>query len=67
MPNRDDAWNLSCEYTQSESLRKHALAVEACVRTRTTTLIICLRIMGLYDVSVRHSFVRHFGERDGNR
>jgi putative nucleotidyltransferase with HDIG domain len=32
MPNRDDAWNLLCEYTQSDSLRKHALAVEACVR-----------------------------------
>jgi len=32
MPNRDDAWKLLCEYTQGESLRKHALAVEACVR-----------------------------------
>ena len=32
MPNRDDAWKLLCEYTQSEGLRKHALAVEACVR-----------------------------------
>ena len=32
MPNRDDAWALLCEFTQSESLRKHALAVEACVR-----------------------------------
>jgi putative nucleotidyltransferase with HDIG domain len=32
MPTRDDAWNLLCEYTQSESLRKHMLAVEACVR-----------------------------------
>jgi putative nucleotidyltransferase with HDIG domain len=32
MPTRDDAWNLLCEYTQSESLRKHALAVEACTR-----------------------------------
>jgi len=32
VPNRTDAWNLLCEYTQSESLRKHALAVEVCVR-----------------------------------
>ena len=32
MPSREEAWNLLCEYTQSESLRKHALAVEACVR-----------------------------------
>jgi putative nucleotidyltransferase with HDIG domain len=29
---RAAAWNLLTEYTQSESLRKHALAVEACVR-----------------------------------
>lgn len=32
MPSRDDAWRLLSEYTQSESLRKHMLAVEACVR-----------------------------------
>src|SRR6266700_6864236 len=32
MPTRNDAWALLCEYTQNESLRKHALAVEACVR-----------------------------------
>jgi len=31
------------------------------VRRARTALIICLRIMGLYDVSVRHSFVRHYG------
>ena len=30
--NRNDAWNLLCEYTQNENLRKHALAVEACAR-----------------------------------
>jgi putative nucleotidyltransferase with HDIG domain len=32
MPNRQESWNLMCEYTQSESLRKHMLAVEACMR-----------------------------------
>ena len=29
---RESAWELLCEYTKSESLRKHALAVEACMR-----------------------------------
>jgi predicted hydrolase (HD superfamily) len=29
---RDSAWALLCEWTKSESLRKHALAVEAAVR-----------------------------------
>lgn len=32
MPNRDDAWELLCEYTKGDSLRKHALAVEAAMR-----------------------------------
>ncbi len=32
MNKRDAAWGLLTEYTQSESLRKHALAVEACMR-----------------------------------
>ncbi len=30
--NRDDAWGLLTEYTKTESLRKHALGVEAAVR-----------------------------------
>ena len=30
--NRESAWCLLTEFTQSESLRKHALAVEACMR-----------------------------------
>jgi putative nucleotidyltransferase with HDIG domain len=29
---RAAAWELLCEYTKNEGLRKHALAVEACVR-----------------------------------
>ncbi len=29
---RQAAWELLCEYTKNENLRKHALAVEACVR-----------------------------------
>jgi putative nucleotidyltransferase with HDIG domain len=31
-PSRDDAWALFCEWTESDSLRKHALAVEAGMR-----------------------------------
>ena len=31
-PTREEAWELLCEWTKTENLRKHALAVEACVR-----------------------------------
>ena len=31
-PSRDDAWELFCEWTESDSLRKHALGVEAAMR-----------------------------------
>jgi predicted hydrolase (HD superfamily) len=32
MPDRTAAWELLCEYTKGDSLRKHALAVEAAMR-----------------------------------
>ncbi|HEX5709060.1 MAG TPA: HD domain-containing protein [Pyrinomonadaceae bacterium] len=32
MPDRNDAWELLCEYTKGKSLRQHALAVEAAMR-----------------------------------
>jgi putative nucleotidyltransferase with HDIG domain len=32
MPNRNEAWELLCEYTKGDSLRKHALAVETAMR-----------------------------------
>jgi putative nucleotidyltransferase with HDIG domain len=31
MLSRDQAWDILCEFTKSDGLRKHALAVEACV------------------------------------
>src|SRR5947207_8625934 len=31
MIDREQAWQILCEFTKSEGLRKHALAVEACV------------------------------------
>ena len=30
--NREQAWQIVCEFIQNEGLRKHALAVEACMR-----------------------------------
>jgi predicted hydrolase (HD superfamily) len=32
MPTRADAWDLLCAWTKTDALRRHGLAVEACVR-----------------------------------
>ena len=32
MLTRDQAWDIVCEFIQSDGLRKHALAVESCLR-----------------------------------
>ena len=34
---REQAWQILCEFTKSESLRKHALAVEACLAAYALT------------------------------
>jgi predicted hydrolase (HD superfamily) len=44
MIDRESAWCLLTEFTQSESLRKHALAVEACMRA-------CVRKFGTVSAS----------------
>jgi predicted hydrolase (HD superfamily) len=36
MPDRSDAWELLCEYTKGDSLRKHAIAVETAMRASAT-------------------------------
>ena len=34
--NRDQAWQILCEFTKNENLRRHALAVEACMLAYAT-------------------------------
>lgn len=35
---RDEAWEIVCEFVKSDALRKHALAVEACVAAYATKM-----------------------------
>ena len=37
-PTRDEAWELFCEWTESDSLRKHVLGVEAAMRAYARSL-----------------------------
>lgn len=50
----DDGWRLLTEFTQSESLRKHALAVEACMRAYARKLGADEELWGL--VGLIHDF-----------
>jgi predicted hydrolase (HD superfamily) len=56
--NREAAWCLLIEFTQSESLRKHALAVEACMRA-------CAGKYGQGRPSSA-SFAKHAEDREGH-
>jgi putative nucleotidyltransferase with HDIG domain len=54
MKGREKAWCLLTEFTQSESLRKHALAVEACMRAYAQKLGGDQELWGL--VGLLHDF-----------
>jgi putative nucleotidyltransferase with HDIG domain len=54
MPDRTAAWSLLTEFTQSESLRKHALAVEACMRAYARKLNADQELWGI--VGLIHDF-----------
>ncbi len=54
MNDRESAWCLLTEFTQSESLRKHALAVEACMRPMPENLAENEELWGV--VALLHDF-----------
>jgi putative nucleotidyltransferase with HDIG domain len=54
MNQRDAAWCLLTEFTQTESLRKHALAVEACMRAYARKAGVDEELWGL--VGLLHDF-----------
>ena len=54
MKGREAAWCLLTEFTQSESLRKHALAVEACMRAYAQKLGADQELWG--EVGLLHDF-----------
>lgn len=53
---REDAWTLLCEWTQSPSLIKHALAVETCTRACGVTQADDLGLTG----EVREAFIESY-------
>jgi putative nucleotidyltransferase with HDIG domain len=54
MTDRESAWCLLIEFTESESLRKHALAVEACMRAYARKFVADENLWGV--VGLLHDF-----------
>ncbi len=54
LTDRENAWCLLTEFTQSESLRKHALAVEACMRAYARRFSTDVQLWGT--VGLLHDF-----------
>lgn len=57
--NRESAWCLLTEYTRSESLRKHAMAVEACMRTYAGKLSQDVELWGMTGLLHDFDYEKH--------